>query len=125
MTRRCEARGRLQQFQQRLPRSVEALFPAVDNAHRTIQLEACNPNGHQPPLRHLFFHHARGHDTDARAVRHRFLDHLNIVEVQRHVYMHVMLTQEAVDVLANGKILVETDEIQTVQVFGSDFGVFR
>ena len=81
--------------------------------------------GTRRPCAHFFFHHARGHDADARAVRHRFLDHLHIVEVQRDVDVHVMLAQEAVDVAANGKVFVEADEVESVQILGAHFGFVR
>ncbi len=59
------------------------------------------------------------------AVRHRFLDHLNIVEMQRDVHMHVMLAQKPIDVFANRKVFIEADEIQAVQILRFDFGILR
>ncbi len=69
------------------PARWNRFFLPMHNPDGTIQFKARYPNRHQTALAHLFFHHSRGHDADARAVRHGFLDHLNIVEMERHVHM--------------------------------------
>ena len=58
-------------------------------------------------------------------MRYRFLNHLNIVEVQRDVYMDVMLAQEAIDIFANRKIFVEADKVQPVQILRLHLRILR
>ena len=61
-----------------------------------------------------------GMNADAHAMRHRFLDHLQIVEVQRLIHFDAVLAQKTVDFAADGQVFIEADEIDAVQVGEAD-----
>src|SRR5690348_1514900 len=88
---------------------------------RAVQLLRGNRNGNQAALGDVGFHHAGGNDADTRAVRHSFLNHLQIVEVQGDVHVYLVVAQEAVDFAADGKVFIEADEIDAGQIVQSDF----
>src|SRR5260370_5364858 len=100
---------------------MESFLAEMNNSYRAEKFPGSNRDRHQPALRRLVLHDARRHDADPRTVRHSFLDHLQIVEVKRDVDANMMVSKEAIDIPAYGQVLIETDEIYTIQILRTHF----
>src|SRR5215472_2313636 len=99
---------------------METLLLPMNDAERPEQRSVGDANGYQAALFDIFPHGAKRHDTDADVVDHGFLDHLNVVEVQRDVDFHAVVPQETVQMPADRKIVVESDEIDAAQFLRRD-----
>lgn len=68
----------------------------------------------------FFFDDGVGDDADAAAEGDGFLDHLEIIEVHDEVDFGAVFLEVAVDVLADGEIFIEADEIGAIELGGGD-----
>src|ERR1039457_2404132 len=114
-----------EQLQEQLRRAIKFLALAMHDAHWPDQFRRVQPHRRQPPLRDLRLHGARRQDADARSQRHRFLDHLDIVEMHDEVHFDSLRAKEPVQLPPNFEVLVEPDEVQPLQVGRIDLGARR
>ncbi len=104
------------QFKKRLSGSVEPFAAAMNNSQRAKEAGTRKRDWYHAALGDIGVHDAGRHNTHAGAVRHRFLNHLKVVEMKNRVDQRAMIAKEPVDISLDGKILIETDKLHPVEI---------
>src|SRR5689334_15082831 len=97
----------------------------MDNSHRTEQVRWSQAQRYQAALCQVVFHHTLWHDAEPDAVGNGFLDHLKIIETEDCVHGHAAFAEITIDVLLNGKVFIESDECQILQLRSGDGAASR
>src|SRR6185437_11826763 len=104
------------QFKKCLRGAMEPFAAAMNDPERAKETGARERDWYHATLGNIGVHDAGRHNAHAGAVRHRFLNHLKVVEMKNRVDHRAVIAKEPIDIALDGKILIETDKFHAVEI---------